>query len=255
MKAIVLAGGNGTRMGELTRTTNKHLLPVGSKPMIYWPLEFLVKNGFDEILIVVGRKSCGELLRQAGDGSRFGARFFYAYQENEGGIAEALSLADGFEKNLLIPFPVMLGDNIYDGLDLKKEFTQFVLDSRTPESAGAHVFLTEREDYHLFGVADMMAPGLVSRIVEKPKEGSRGAKSLVVTGLYIYNGSAFSAISTLNRSKRGELEITDLNNWYAREGKLTATEFSGTWVDMGNPKLYYQSVQWARQFEMSEVSR
>lgn len=259
MKAVLLAGGLGTRMGELTRVTNKHLLPVGSKPMIFWPLEFLVACEFTEILIVVGHKGCGEILRQVGDGSKFGAKVYYAFQEREDGIAAALKQTQGFIGDQPL-FPVLLGDNIFDGETgsftealptcMERCFNRQGTAWRdwTPTAA---VFITMHAYPQLFGVVQFKHPSCptdraIERIVEKPAD---PPSRFVVTGLYIYDGTVWERLETLRPSNRHELEITDLNNSYAEEGNLLAHVWAGEWIDAGTPELYFEANLWAQKKE------
>lgn len=241
MKAVLLAGGLGSRMGELTRTVNKHLLPVGNKPMLFWPLEMLVKNGFDEVLIVVGQKGCGEILRQAGDGSRFGAKFLYAFQEGEAGIAAALKLAEPFIIDR--GFAVVLGDNIFpESLDVSGVFNDWL--------GHAHVFCVMHDHPELFGCAVLNQDGgRVEGVVEKPTGLSVAP---VVTGLYFYDSRVFDVIDRLVPSARGELEISSVNDYYAKQGQLTYTLMEGGWLDCGTPELYKQANHWAESLELTK---
>ena len=231
MKGVILAGGLGTRMLPLTKITNKHLLPVYNQPMIYYPIQTLVRAGIDEIVLVTGGHYAGDFLNLLGNGKDFGLRFInYAYQEGEGGIADALRLAREFTGNDKIV--VILGDNI-----LEKDITPFV--NRFREQDGAKILLKEVPDPQRFGVAQLDASGKVIDIVEKPQNPK---SNLAVIGVYMYDSSVYNIISTLKPSGRGELEITDVNTAYMRMGKLTADTISGWWTDAGTfPSLYRAS--------------
>jgi len=222
MKGVVLAGGLGTRLLPLTRITNKHLLPVFDRPMIYYPLQALINAGIREILIVTGGQHAGDFLRLLGNGRDFGLeRLHYAYQEGEGGIAAALALAEKFAEGDRIC--VVLGDNIVEG-SIVPAVRRF---ARQPR--GAKVLLKEVPDAGRFGVAEIRNGRVVS-IVEKPK---RPRSRYAVTGIYLYDGRVFDVIRGLRPSGRGELEITDVNNWYLRRGQLSCEILEGWWTDAG----------------------
>ena len=222
MKGIVLAGGLGTRMYPLTKVTNKHLLPIYNKPMIYYPIRTLVNAGIDEILIVTGGNSAGDFLRLLGNGKDFGLKHLnYAYQEGEGGIAAALSLAEYFADQDKIV--VVLGDNI-----IEKNILAAVQSFRDQEE-GAKILLKEVPDPQRFGVPAFEG-GWIVRIDEKP---SSPASNYAVIGIYMYDGKVFDFIKTLKPSERGELEITDVNNFYLRQDKLTWDVLEGWWTDAG----------------------
>lgn len=247
MKGVILAGGLGTRLRPLTDVINKHLLPVGSKPMLFWPIEFLVKNGFDELFIVLGRVSCGDIMRQLGNGSRFDAKIVYAYQEGDGGIADALKLAMPFVHGQ--SFPVVLGDNIFTDVNLREAFDTHMLRNRPSpysERTAATVFLKEHSNPELFGVVRMNGD-MIEEIIEKPKPPF--PTNLITTGLYIYDETVWGRISALKSSARGEMEITDLNNSYAHEGRLFYEMIPGMWVDAGTPELYHEANRWAQRYE------
>jgi|SRR5579859_1165713 len=248
-KAVILAGGLGTRLGELTRTVNKHLLPVGSSPMIFWPIRFLVKNGFDEILIVVGSKSTGEILHQVGDGSRFGAKILYAFQEGEGGIAAALSLASLFTRFSASIFPVVLGDNIFLApVDLTRRFRDFSCQN----NKNVVVFCAPCKDPELFGVA-VVRDGKIVEVVEKPTYKING-ECLTITGLYLYHNGVYDIIDQLKPSKRGELEISDVNNYYAKLGSLHY-EMVDRWIDCGTASSYIEANKWMQEYEKNKETR
>jgi glucose-1-phosphate thymidylyltransferase len=230
MKGVVLAGGLGTRMYPLTKVTNKHLLPVYDKPMIYYPIQALVNAGIDEILIVTGGTSAGDFLRLLGNGKEFGLRHLnYAYQEGEGGIAAALSLAEYFaDRDKLV---VILGDNIIEG-NIREAVASF---RAQPE--GARILLKEVPDPQRFGVPTFEGERIV-RIDEKPPA---PASQFAVIGIYMYDHRVFDFIKTLKPSERGELEITDVNNFYLREGKIGWDILAGWWTDAGT----FDSLQYA----------
>ena len=222
MKGVVLAGGTGSRLNPLTRVTNKHLLPVYDKPMVYYPIQTLVNAGIQEILLVTGGKNAGEFLRLLGNGRDFGLKHInYTYQEGEGGIAEALGLAEHFAEGG--PVCVVLGDNIIEN-NVRKAVEDF-----EKQSQGAKILLKEVQDAERFGVAEVRDDRVVS-IEEKP----RNAKSnYAVIGIYLYDSTVFQKIRRLKPSGRGELEITDVNNFYLEEGNLTYEIFDGWWTDAG----------------------
>ena len=222
MKGIVLAGGLGTRMFPLTKVTNKHLLPIYCKPMIYYPIRTLVNAGIDEILIVTGGNSAGDFLRLLGNGKEFGLKHLnYAYQEGEGGIAAALSLAEYFADQDKIV--VVLGDNIIE------KNIRAAADSFRKQAEGAKILLKEVSDPQRFGVPAFEGDRIV-RIDEKP---SAPASNYAVIGIYMYDSKVFDFIRTLKPSERGELEITDVNNYYLRQEKLTWDVLEGWWTDAG----------------------
>lgn len=222
MKGIVLAGGLGKRLYPLTRVSNKHLLPVYNKPMVYYPIQTLVEAGIKDILIVTGGTHAGEFLRLLGNGKAFGLKHInYTYQEGEGGIAEALGLAKHFADN--DKMIVILGDNIIQK-SIKKAVDEF---ARQPR--GAKILLKEVKDPERFGVAELKA-GRIMSIEEKPK---RPKSNYAVTGIYMYDNQVFDIIKKLVPSKRGELEITDVNNAYLKKGELTYSLLDGWWTDSG----------------------
>lgn len=237
MKGVILAGGLGTRLYPLTHATNKHLLPVFNKPMIFYPIQTLVKAGLTEIMIVVGGPHAGHFIKVLKNGKELGVKHLeFAYQENEGGIANALSLCEDFadEGNLT----VILGDNTTDA-DISREVKNF--------KDGALVFLKEVPDPHRFGVPvfDPKNKEKILGIEEKPK---KPKTNLVVTGLYIYDNKVFNYIRKTKPSARGELEITDVNNWYVKGGKLNWAKLNGFWSDAGTFKsLYLVSRYWAQK--------
>ena len=222
MKGIILAGGLGKRLEPLTRITNKHLLPVYSKPMIYYPIQTLVEGGIKDILIVTGGAHAGEFLRLLGNGEEFGLKHInYTYQKGEGGIAEALGLAEHFADDGKIA--VVLGDNI-----IEKSIKQYVDDFKK-QSKGAKILLKKVNDPERFGVAEVKN-GKVLNIEEKPK---KPKSNYAVTGIYFYDASVFDIIKNLKPSGRGELEVTDINNYYISRGEMAFSVLEGWWTDCG----------------------
>lgn len=221
MKGVILAGGTGSRLFPLTKVTNKHLLPVGKKPMILHPIEKLVKAGIKDIVIVTGLEHMGDVVNLLGSGKDFGVRFSYKVQDEAGGIAQALGLAQDFIHDS--KFVTILGDNIFSD-----DLTGFV-ESFNNQSEGAKVILKEVKDPHRFGVAELRGNHILG-IEEKPKTPK---SNFAVTGIYFYDSSVFEVIKTLKPSGRGELEITDVNNFYVKKGSLTCDFFKGPWTDAG----------------------
>lgn len=222
MKGVILAGGLGSRLAPCTLVTNKHLLPVYDKPMIYYPLTTLIQAGVTDILIVTGGQFAGDFLKLLGNGASFGLKHLnYTYQEGEGGIADALSLAEYFAGE--DPLCVILGDNIIQGniIEAKKSYES--------QGRGAKILLKEVPDAHRFGVAEIVDNKVV-RIIEKPKS---PPSNMAVTGIYFYDCTVFEMIKGLSPSSRGELEITDVNNMYLEKGALTYSTLDGWWTDAG----------------------
>jgi len=221
MKGIVLAGGTGSRLFPLTKVTNKHLLPVGNKPMIYHPIEKLIEADIAEILVVTGVEHMGHVVALLGSGADFGCRFTYKVQDQAGGIAQALSLAENFVHG--DSMCVILGDNIFqDSID---SFVKSYLKQKT----GAKIILKEVPDPHRFGVAELRG-SKVRRITEKP---AHPRTNWAVTGVYFYDDEVFEIIRKLKPSGRGEYEITDVNNHYIKQDKMTYGFFKGWWTDAG----------------------
>jgi len=221
IRGVVLAGGTGSRLRPLTKVTNKHLLPVGEKPMIYYPIEKLTSVGIEEILIVTGVEHMGDVVSLLGSGKDFRCRFTYKVQDEAGGIAQALALAENFANNQSLV--VILGDNVFkDGL--KPYVERFVAQRK-----GARVLLKQVPDPQRFGVAELSG-GKVIGIVEKPK---RPESDYAVTGIYFYDAAVFEIIRTLKPSARGELEITDVNDAYIKKGQLAYDIMDGWWTDAG----------------------
>jgi len=222
MKGVILAGGLGTRLYPLTKVTNKHLLPVYDKPMIFYPIQTLINAGIRDILIVTGGNNAGDFLRLIGNGKEFGlGHINYTYQEGEGGIAEALGLAEYWSAGERVC--VMLGDNI-----IEKNIVEAV-ESYKKQKSGAKILIKEVPDPERFGVPVIEGDRIV-RIEEKPKEPK---SPYAVTGIYMYDSRVFDIIKTLKPSDRGELEITDVNNAYIEMGELTWSVLEGWWTDAG----------------------
>ncbi|HLB74180.1 MAG TPA: sugar phosphate nucleotidyltransferase [Sedimentisphaerales bacterium] len=221
LRGIVLAGGTGSRLMPLTKVTNKHLLPVGEKPMIYYPIEKLTSAGIEEILIVTGVEHMGDVVGLLGSGKDFGCRFTYKVQDEPGGIAQALALAENFADDH--PMVVILGDNIFQA-SLKTHADNFIAQKK-----GARILLQQVADPHRFGVPEL-AGGKVIGIEEKPK---KPKSNYAVTGIYFYDSQVFEIIRTLKPSARGELEITHVNQAYIDKGRLHYDILEGWWTDAG----------------------
>ncbi len=222
MKGVILAGGLGTRLFPLTKITNKHLLPVYDRPMIYYPIQTLVNAGIDDIMIVTGGRKSGDFLSLLGNGRDFGLKHLnYTYQEGEGGIADALGLAEHWAAGDSIA--VVLGDNL-----IEKNIVKAVKDFRA-QGKGAKILLKEVHDPQRFGVATLDGDKVV-KIVEKPKQPE---SNLAVIGIYLYDGRVWDIIHRLEPSNRGELEITDVNNWFIEDGSMTSETLDGWWTDAG----------------------
>lgn len=221
MKGIILAGGTGSRLYPLTKVTNKHLLPVGQKPMIFHPIEKLLEAGINEILIVTGVEHMGHVVALLGSGKDFDCRFTYKVQDEAGGIAQALSLAENFVHG--DDMVVILGDNIFED-----SIVEFIKDY-VVQGGGAKVILKEVPDPHRFGVAELDGDRIIS-IEEKP---TAPKTNWIVTGIYFYDNEVFNIIRTLKPSGRGELEVTDINNAYIKDSLMTSGKFCGWWTDAG----------------------
>ena len=238
MKGVILAGGLGTRLYPLTYATNKHLLPVYDKPMIYYPIQTLVKTGIKEILVVVSGPHSGHFIHVLKNGKEFGVDHLeFAYQEKpDGGIADALAVAEDFADNK--PVTVILGDNTTDS-DISDPVNKF--------KEGAMIFLKKVSDPKRFGVPrfDPQDKTKIIEIVEKPKN---PPSNYAVTGLYIYDNQVFDCINQCEPSERGELEITEVNNYYIRKNNLHWAELSGYWLDAGTFETLFLSNQyWAKK--------
>ncbi|MDA8312098.1 MAG: sugar phosphate nucleotidyltransferase [Actinomycetota bacterium] len=235
MKGVLLAGGTGSRLYPLTRITNKHLLPIYDRPMVQWAIEAVVNAGIADIMLVTGGTHAGEFLRLLGNGHEFGIdRLSYAYQERPGGIAEALGLAERFCDG--DPVLVMLADNVVE------RSIRPMVESFLAEPHGARILLTrvdEPEHLRHLGVPELDAEGRVTRIVEKPED---PPSHFGVTGIYCYDAGVFEVIKTLEPSGRGELEITDVNNYYVSAGSMGYDVLEGFWGDAGESIEAYYSV-------------
>ncbi len=235
MKGVLLAGGSGTRLHPLTQITNKHLLPIYDRPMVTYAIEALVQAGIDEIMLVTGGTHAGEFLRLLGNGHEHGIhRLCYAYQEKPGGIAEALGLAERFAGGDRVL--VMLADNIVESS------IRFTVESFEEQQKGARIVLSrvaEPEHLRHLGVPELDGEGRVVRILEKPRD---PPSPYCVTGIYLYDSRVFDVIPTLIPSGRGELEITDVNNWFIGEGTMEYDVLEGFWGDAGESIDAYYSV-------------
>lgn len=237
MKGVVLAGGTGSRLFPLTKVTNKHLLPVGQAPMIWHPIWKLKEAGIEEILIVTGTEHMGDVVSLLGSGKDFGCRFTYKVQDEAGGIAQALGLAENFAGGS--PLCVILGDNVFQD-SLKPEVEAYAAQGR-----GARILLKAVDDPQRFGVAEVRE-GRVLGIEEKPKAPK---SNLSVTGIYFYDAAVFDIIRTVKPSGRGEMEITDVNNAYIAKGQLSFGTFGGWWTDAGT----FPSLAHANQLASREL--
>jgi len=236
LRGVVLAGGTGTRLRPLTKVTNKHLLPVGNKPMIYHPIEKLLGAGIEEILIVTGVEHMGDVVNLLGSGKDFGCRFTYKVQDQAGGIAQALDLAENFAQGERIV--VILGDNVFQA-NLKK-----YTDKYRKQKSGARILLKEVDKPQRFGVAEIEG-NKITNIEEKP---SKPKTNLAVTGIYFYDAAAFDIIKTLKPSARGELEVTDVNNAYISKGQMEYDILDGWWSDAGT----FESLSFVNELVIKE---
>jgi glucose-1-phosphate thymidylyltransferase len=242
MKGVILAGGLGTRLYPLTKVTNKHLLPVYDKPMIYYPIQTLINAGIDDILIVTGGNNAGDFLRLLGNGKEFGLKHInYTYQEGEGGIAEALRLAEFFASGEKIC--VVLGDNL-----IEKNIRKAVENFRR-QKEGAKILLKEVSDPQRFGVPELKGDR-IARIEEKPK---KPKSQYAVIGIYLFDQEVFNIIKTLKPSDRGELEITDVNNRYIKKGLMTWDIIEGWWTDAGTFESLLRANQLVAQTGANKV--
>jgi glucose-1-phosphate thymidylyltransferase len=237
MKGVILAGGLGSRLRPMTMVTNKHLLPVYDRPMVYYPLECLMNAGIRDVLIVTGGDHAGDFLRLLRNGKHLGLRHLeFAYQEGEGGIADALKLAEDFADDEKIC--VVLGDNIIEG-NIKRAAGEFFA-----QSSGAKVLLKEVDDPHRFGVVrfegEAGAGGKIAEIIEKPAD---PPSRYAVTGIYFYDADVFKMCKGLSPSARGELEITDVNNYYLKRGDLSYDILDGWWTDAGTVESLYRATR------------
>lgn len=236
MKGIILAGGTGSRLYPLTKVTNKHLLPIGNKPMIYYPIEKLTEAGIEEILVVTGTEHMGDVVNLLGSGSDFGCRFTYKVQDEAGGIAQALGLAENFVGG--DSMTVVLGDNIFE-----KSLSNAV---SSYGGSGAQILLKEVEDPERFGVAEIEGDKITG-IEEKPEAPK---SSYAVAGVYMYDNRVFDIIRNLEPSDRGEYEITDVNNDYIRREEMRFSILEGWWTDAGTPESYRRANELAGKLDI-----
>jgi glucose-1-phosphate thymidylyltransferase len=243
MKGIVLAGGLGSRLYPLTKITNKHLLPIYDKPMIYYPIQTLVNAGIREIMVVTGGNNAGDFLKLLANGSEFGLKHLdFTYQAQEGGIAEAVGLCEYFAEGKKVV--IILGDNIIEK-NIKKAVSRF-----KRQEEGAMIFLKKVKNPNEYGVAEVR-DGKVINIVEKPK---RPKSDLAVIGIYMYDNHVFDIIRTLKPSRRGELEITDVNNVYIKEGLMRYERLSGGWADAGESiDAYNDTINFVRKHNANKL--
>ena len=243
MKGVILAGGLGTRLYPITYSTNKHLLPVYNKPMVFYPIETLVQAGIDSILVVTGGPHAGHFLRVLQNGKQLGIKHIeFAYQEGESGIAHALALAEDFAGKEKIA--VILGDNCTDA-DISTTVKDF-----DKGNNGAMLFLKKVYDPKRFGVPIFDENRKILRIEEKPVDPK---SNLAVTGLYLYDNTVFEKVRSLKPSARGEIEITDLNNLYVTEGTLVWQELNGYWSDAGTFDSLFRTAQYWREKAMENA--
>jgi len=239
MKGIVLAGGTGSRLKPLTNVTNKHLLPVGKYPMIFYPIYRLKQAGITEILIITGREHMGDVIELLGSGHEFGVQFTFKVQDQAGGIAQALGLAEYFVDGDRCV--VILGDNIFEN-----DITPFV-ESFAKQEKGAKILLKEVPDPQRFGVAELKDRKIIS-IEEKPKQPK---SNFAVTGIYMYDSKVFDIIKTLKPSAREELEITDVNNNYIQQGTLTYDILKGWWTDAGTSESLFRANEFCKDITLN----
>jgi glucose-1-phosphate thymidylyltransferase len=250
MKTIILAGGRGTRLGVQTQIHNKHLLPVysqqGAYPMICYPLQTLIRSGSRDTLIVSSQEHSGDIIEFLGDGAKFGTSLTYRIQDHNDparpvGIASAMKLIKGFTHNE--PFAVILGDNFYED-SFGVEFAAFEETYRATGLSGAHIFLKEVDDVHRFGCAKFDAAGKLIDIIEKPKD---PPSNFAVSGLYLFTPDVFDILETLVPSKRGELEVSEVNASYVKKGNMTYTSIPGFWHDLGTPESMHDGAAWIQE--------
>ncbi|WP_091836187.1 sugar phosphate nucleotidyltransferase [Marininema halotolerans] len=239
MKGVILAGGTGSRLFPLTQVTNKHLLPVGRYPMIYHPLFRIIECGIRDILIVTGREHMGDVVRLLGSGARFNARFTYKVQDQPGGIAQALALAEDFAGSERIL--TILGDNVFED-----SLVPFIT-SYKEQQEGAKLLLKKVDHPERFGVAEVDGEKIL-RIIEKP---TKPTSSMCVTGIYLFDSQVFNYVKKLVPSERGEFEVTDINNLYIQHSQLTFDVLQGWWTDAGTPESLLRANQYARQTDLT----
>jgi glucose-1-phosphate thymidylyltransferase len=236
MKGIILAGGSGTRLRPLTRVTSKQLLPIYNKPMIFYPLETLMRGGIKEILIIVAPDHAGDFLKLLGSGKEFGCKFTYEIQDKPEGLAQAFIIGENFIGDDDVT--LILGDNVYED-DFEEAISSF--------KSGGRVFAKKVKDPERFGVVEFDENQKALSIVEKPKDPK---SNFAVTGLYIYDNSVIEKSKNLQPSPRGELEITDLNNVYLEEGSLDVAFVEGKWLDTGTFESLHEAIIFAREREL-----
>lgn len=237
MKGIILAGGSGTRLYPCTKVTSKQLLPIYNKPMIYYPLETLLKAGIDEILIIVAPEHAGDFVNLLGSGKDFGARFFYEVQDKPEGLAQAFLIGEGFIED--DPVAMILGDNLFED-DVTEALKSF--------ETGARIFAKQVPDPERFGVVETDESGNAVSIEEKPSDPK---SDYAVTGLYLYDSTVVEKAHRLKPSERGEYEITDINRMYLEEGQLDVHVLNGRWIDTGTFESMYEATQFIRERELS----
>ncbi len=235
MRGIVLSGGLGTRLRPLTKITSKQLLPVYNRPMIYYPLNTLIAAGIKEIMIIIAPERAGDYLNLLGSGQQFGVKFTYEIQDKPEGIAQAFLIGENFIDNENVT--LILGDNIFED-DLSSAISSF--------KSGARIFAQKVPDPERFGVVKFDDQGKAEMIVEKPQE---KISDYAVTGLYVYDHRVVQAAKEIKPSARGELEITDVNNWYLKRGELDVSIVEGEWLDTGT----FDSLLKAQQFAKDKM--
>lgn len=233
MKGIILAGGSGTRLRPLTKVTSKQLLPIYDKPMIFYPLETLLKAGIKDILIIVAPDHAGDFLKLLGSGKEFGCKFTYEIQDKPEGLAQAFIIGENFIGDDAVT--LILGDNVFED-DFAQDITNF--------KSGGRIFAKEVGDPERFGVVEFDGANKALSIEEKP---AQPKSNFAVTGLYIYDNTVISKAKALQPSARGELEITDLNNTYLKEGTLDVAFVKGKWLDTGTFESLFEAIEFARQ--------
>lgn len=241
MKGIILAGGTGSRLFPLTKVTNKHLLPVGKFPMIYYPIFKLQECNITDILIVTGKEHMGSVVNLLGSGYEFGLQFSYKIQDQPGGIAQALSLAEGFSAH--DQMVVILGDNIFSA-NINNSVARF-----SQQPSGAKILLQQVPDPQRYGVAELKGEYIVG-IEEKP---SQPKSNYCVTGIYMYDPQVFDIIRALKPSGRGELEITDVNNAYIKAGTLTYDILDGWWTDAGTFDSLHRANEYVKDYDIGKA--
>ncbi len=239
MKGIILAGGSGTRLRPLTQVTSKQLLPIYNKPMIYYPLQTLRTAGITDILIIVAPDHAGDFLKLLGSGKEFGCKFTYEIQDKPEGLAQAFVIGENFVGSDSVT--LILGDNVFED-NFSEEIKNF--------STGGRIFAKEVGDPNRFGVVEFDSQNKVLSIEEKPEQPK---SSFAVTGLYIYDNSVIQKVKSLQPSARGELEITDLNNVYLREGSLDVAFVKGKWLDTGTFESLFEAITFVRERELGLI--